>query len=324
MAWCQKGRSTAPPTALWGVGKRRSEMEKRRVMSPVTVNMRLKKWKDYTSVSGRKDTSPMALCGVVGLIFLTASLFFWDTLLDNRPLAIFGLGGGVLFTLVAFLHLCLDFRCIWELNVRGNNLWITRLNDLIPEHREIVGWVVPRGQVSYSPTSTCAIVIPLGGWFNEKPRISYGPEYQFQDPKVYWHLGSFHPTYDGSITNSTVTIKTRHGEEASLTVGYTLDLFNQMMADNKTPPVMPLGFAFFRSMRAKVELEDETACQQAKIDELLDISTDTIRAIAASKRFGNKSKDGARIRKELTDRVLEFLPADDPRRKMFEPTQPDA
>jgi hypothetical protein len=151
-------------------------------------------------------------------------------------------------------------------------------------------------------TRQCAIVIPLGGWFNKTPRIWYGPNFQFQDSKVYWSLGSFRMTYDGSITESTVTIKTRHGEEANLFVSYALDLFNQMMADDKTPPVKPLGFAFFRSMRNEVEFGEKSESLKA-------ILRETVERMDKTRRFV-KSKEGAALREWLEEQLVKFLPAD--------------
>lgn len=307
-------------------------MEKRRVMSPVTLNTKLYKWSYYKDRFGPFNSAEfsvpffVSVASTIALVITTFIAPSGPDRTESRTFILMAFGGLAAVTFGwAVLVVAVNFKAIINRGIVGNNLWVSRLSDLIPEHREIIGWVVPRGQMSYSHLSQCAIVIPLGGWFNKKPRIWYGPKYQFQDPKIYWHLGCFHPDpCNSSLTESTVTIKTRHGEETALFVGYALDLFNQMMADNPTPPVSTVGFALFQNMRAKVELEDKEEEQRAKIDELLDISTDTIRAIAASKRFGNKSKDGARIRKELTDKILGFLPADDPRRKMFEPVQSDA
>lgn len=281
-------------------------MKTREVMSPITLNLHLCKWKDYKEGYGRTEVAlPFALMGLTGVLGWIAIIVF-----RNAPITgateFFGISICIATLLVAtsFVY----YKLTWKRNVIGNNLWIHRLEGLAPSEREVVGEVRPRGHMIATPQ--CAIVIPLGGWFNKQPRVWYGNDFQFDDAHARWCLGEFHPAFNGSITDSTISIKTRHGEEASMPVVFALDLLNHLMDTNvDVPPVKPLGVAFFQSMRAETELRYDN-------DALLDLLVNTAQAIAETKRFG-KSKEGARIREQLVADILKLMPADDSRRKII-------
>lgn len=278
-------------------------MEKK-IVQPITINFKLLKWKDYV-----KSDGPTAIIGALLLFFFMVCLLgltvcYAVDAKDTQEFIKSTIMGGI-FAVVGVVLLCNFLSLYIKRNVFGNNLWFYRIPDIAPNHREIIAEVAPRGKTLH--VVDCAIVIPLGGWFNKQPRVWFGPKAQFVDNDHCWRIDDFRPCDSYTIEHSCVAIKNRHNETIQLEIDQTLDLFNHFLAHEQMnePPVYPIGHKLFTSIRdlfeAKQNLEICIGALHATAGAILD-----------TKRFG-KSKDAARIRTDILDTLKQVLPPGDPR-----------
>lgn len=294
----------------------------RNEMNPKTTNFHLQNWDEYIELYGcKKEHRLFGLIGLLGLAGWVAIILFRDAVVTDDPMKFFGINMCVasLLLLIAICYYGLNKEAIWKRNLVGYNLWIYRTHDSIPEHRDIVGQVLPKGQEL--EIRKCAIVIPLGGWRNNNPRIWYGDILKFHDIDGAWYLSNFSPVASHRpFTDSTVMVKTCHGEKMKLKINHALDYFNYRFDQFGREPTSPLpiyrpiGTILFQSACANIELRMANEECQNHAEALVNVIIEATQAISDTKRFG-KSKEGARIREKLVSDTIALLPEDHSLRK---------
>jgi len=217
----------------------------------------------------------------------------------------------VLFlSFLPYAFLTIKYHRFLKRNIVGYNLWY-----YFSEQKQInVITILPRDSYYYfTPKCACAIVVPLGGWFNKQPRIWYGARFKFDKTGTCWGLNNFKPldSHDLNFSYFAINVTSRHGEEVNLEIHEALQLIRDTMFEpSVVPPAMPIGMRYFMCHTAKRLL-------QWRNFELFGLLVQTVTAIAETKRFG-KSKEGARIREQLTEDILKLMPENDSRREILE------
>lgn len=264
------------------------------------------KWKDILCTHGPASSIGFYLIALVlpvGTLFMTIlNIILWGDI-DFLIATAFWLIPSYLY---AFIYLATTYCFFKKRNFVGNNLWF-----YFDKCRQInVVSIFPRNS-DFSPIE-CAIVIPLGGWFNKKPMIWYGARYKFDQAGACWGLKSFRPHVDHvTFAESMISIINRHGEKIDLQIFEALRLIRDIMSmPSAMPPRMPFGMEFHRCHCSERLLQDHNY-------QLLGLLAQTVISIAETKRFG-KSKEGARIREQLAKETLRYMPEDDSRRERLE------
>lgn len=267
------------------------------------------KWKDILRDLGPLNSFNFYLITAISLVANLSIIVLLVMLEENYSLKM-QLIVALYFSFLPYAFLTIKFHGLYKRNIIGNNLWF-----YFDDRKQInVISVFSRDSFFLSGTK-CAIVIPLGGWFNKKPRIWYGAQYKFDQTNTYWGLKNFRPHYDSvTFAESMISIINRHGEKIDLQIYEALQLIRDIMSkQSASPPMMPFGMKYFSCHCAKRLL-------QLHNNEMLGLLTQTVISIAETKRFG-KSKEAARIREQLIEDTLKFLPQDDSRRKILESFQ---
>jgi hypothetical protein len=294
-------------------------MKTREVMSPITLNMRLHKWRDYKDHYGAIPAVRIFLPPLLLFLILAA---IWLILEDEFRAKPSPLGVSCFIAmLVSFIILShvtvTHWTRYWHRNFIGYDLWIYRMKDSIPTHREIVGQVFPWNHVP-GLGKGCAIVIPLGGFGDRRPRVWFGPKAQFINGDHCWRIDDFRPCGSDTVEHSCVAIKSRHNETIQMEISRTLDLFNHFLTHEQMnePPVYPIGHRLFSDTRRLFEAKQD-------LEICIGALHATAGAILDTKRFG-KSKDAARIRTDILDTLQQVLPPGDSRLSKTEATSSDA
>lgn len=303
-------------------------MKTREDMSPVTFNVHLCKWKDYKEGYGAIPAARIFIPPLLSFLTLTTIWFiFGDELVTNPSTGQFEIDHSP-FGLGCFIAMIISFSFLshvtlthwdnyWRRNFIGYDLWIYRMKDSIPTHREIVGQVFPWNHVPELGEG-CAIVIPLGGFGNRRPRVWFGPKAQFIDGDHCWRIDDFRPCDSDTVEHSCVSIKSRHDETIRMEIDRTLDLFNHFLTHEQMsePPVWPIGYQLFTGTRRLVEAKQD-------LEICLVALHSTAGRILDTKRFG-KSKEAASIRTDILDVLKDLLPLGDSRRPKDDASSSDA